>query len=99
MDDAKRNIAFMAKLHEQHFGKAEDQALAKRLTEEKVRAAVQMAEAYANLQIPEDILSRAKAWRMESFMTVLWNNAFQAGYRQALRDSAAKNDAAMDGRK
>lgn len=59
--------------------------LARRIAAEKARADASMAFKFANLQMPEDIRSRAKSWGMEAFCTVLWNNAFQAGYREALR--------------
>lgn len=86
MDYAGKHVQMIQDLHEKYFGTAEAQKLAKRLAEEKVRAQVEMAEKFANLHMPEDIRSRAIAWRMEAFCEVLWNNAFQAGYRQALRD-------------
>lgn len=84
-DPAKSHVALIGHLHEKHFGTAEAQALAKRLAEEKVRSQVEMAERFANLHMPEDIRSRARAWGMEAFCVVLWNNAFQAGWREARR--------------
>lgn len=57
----------------------------KKLRQERERAEADMAWKYANLHMPEDIRSRARAWGMEAFCEVLWNNAFQAGYREALR--------------
>ena len=38
-----------------------------------------------NLVMPEDIRSRAQAWGMEAFCEVLWNSAFQTGFREARR--------------
>ena len=55
---------------------------------EKARAAAEMSWRFANLHMPDDIKQRAKAWGMEAWATVLWNNAFQAGYREAMRDRA-----------
>ena len=52
---------------------------------EKDAAKDQMAYEYANLHMPEDIRSRARAWGMEAWAEVLWNNAFQCGWRQAKR--------------
>lgn len=65
--------------------KPENEA-ARALAAERQRAEAELAARYANLTMPEDIRSRAKAWGMESFCEVLWNNAFQAGFREALRD-------------
>ena len=36
----------------------------------------------------KDVDIRARSWGMEAFCEVLWNNAFQAGYREAMRDDA-----------
>lgn len=83
---AQKHLQDVMRLHESHFGSQEQQNLARRLGEEKARAAAHMAEKYANLHMPEDIRSRARSWGMEAFCEVLWNNAFQAGYREALRD-------------
>lgn len=63
-----------------------EREVARRSAEEKARANAAMAEQFANLLMPEDIRARARAWGMESFCEVLWNNAFQAGYREAMRD-------------
>lgn len=85
MADPAAHVALIGKLHEQHFGTAEAHRLAKKLAEEKVCAATAMAEQFANLHMPEDIRSRARAWGMEAFCEVLWNNAFQAGWRECAR--------------
>lgn len=85
MPDPKAHLNTIGKLHEAHFGTAEQQNLVRRLAEEKARAAAAMAEQYANLHMPEDIRSRARAWGMEAFCEVLWNNAFQAGWRECAR--------------
>ena len=82
--------------HSQHFGTFEQQETAKRLAQEKARADAEMAERYANLHMPEDIRSRAKSWGMENWAEVLWSRAFQAGYREAIRDRAA-TPTAVDG--
>jgi hypothetical protein len=86
---AKQHLEAIGKIHAAHFGTAEEQALVKRLAAEKARADADMAERFANLHMPDDIRQRAKSWGMESWATVLWNNAFQAGYREAMRDQKA----------
>ena len=85
---AKQHLEAISKLHDAHFGTAEERELVKRVAAEKARANADMAERYANLHMPDDIRQRAKSWGMEAWATVLWNNAFQAGYREALRDAA-----------
>lgn len=55
------------------------------LEDERRKADAEMAYRLANLAMPEDIRSRARAWGMEAFCEVLWNNAFQAGLREAMR--------------
>jgi hypothetical protein len=60
-----------------------------RLADEKRRADAEMAYRLANLAMPEDIRSRARSWGLEAFCEVLWNSAFQAGYREAMRDRDA----------
>lgn len=62
------------------------EALQAQEAKEKRRADAQMAYDLANLKMPDDIRARAKSWGMEAWATVLWNNAFQAGYREAMRD-------------
>lgn len=64
----------------------------KKLQSERQRAMAEMAYHLANLAMPADIRSRARAWGMEAFCEVLWNNAFQAGYREAMRDREARDD-------
>lgn len=59
--------------------------VAKKLERERRRGEARMAYQFANLHMPEDIRQRARAWGMEAFITVLWNNAFQAGWREAER--------------
>ena len=83
---AKDYLKTIAEIHAKHFGTAEEQALVKRLAAEKARADAEMAERLANLHMPDDIRQRARAWGMEAWATVLWNNAFMAGYREAMRD-------------
>ena len=78
-------LSIIGKLHEEHFGSEEEQRIAKKLAEERATANAEMAYRFANLAMPEDIRSRAKAWRLEAFCEVLWNNAFQAGFREATR--------------
>lgn len=56
-----------------------------RIARERGAAAQRMAEEFAGLHMPEDIRSRARTWGMEAWATVLWSNAFQAGYRAGLR--------------
>lgn len=87
---AKQHLEDIGKLHAAHFGTAEEQALVKRLAAEKARADADMAERFANLHMPDDIRQRAKSWGMEAWATVLWNNAFQAGYREAMRDAVTE---------
>ncbi len=88
MPDPKAHLNTIAKIHEAHFGTAEQQRLVRRLAEEKARAAAVMAEEYANLHIPEDQLSFATRCGLGTWFRVAWNGAFMAGYRQALRDAA-----------
>lgn len=64
----------------------------RKLQDERRRAEADMAYRLANLAMPADIRSRARAWGMEAFCEVLWNNAFQAGYREAMRDREARDD-------
>jgi len=64
----------------------------KKWQDERRRAEADMAYRLANLAMPADIRSRARAWGMEAFCEVLWNNAFQAGYREAMRDCEARDD-------
>lgn len=71
-------------------GNPEQAAIDKKLRAEARAAEAAMAYDFANLHMPEDIRSRAKAWGMEAWAEVLWNNAFQAGYRQALRAEATR---------
>lgn len=59
---------------------------AKKLECEKRNGDAEMAWKYANLHMPQDIKTRARSWGMENWAEVLWNNAFQAGYREAMRD-------------
>lgn len=89
MTSAKDHMAMVQRLHEQTFGTKEQHDLAKRLAAEKARADAEMAERFANLHMPEDIKSRAAAWGMTAWAEILWNSAFQAGYREAIRDRAA----------
>lgn len=70
----------------------EGDAIAKKLRAEQRAAEASMAWELANLLMPEDIRARARAWRMEAWAEVLWNNAFQAGYRQAIRARGATDD-------
>lgn len=64
----------------------------KKLRDERNRAEAEMAYRFANLAMPEDIRSRARAWGMEGFCEVLWNSAFQAGYREASRATTDSED-------
>ena len=57
-----------------------------------------MAYDFANLSMPEDIRERARAWGMEHWAQVLWSNAFQAGYRQAVRERTPKPSLETDRR-
>lgn len=76
-----QNAAFFDRLR-YHLHQPEE---TKRLSAELRQAEAEMAYRFANLQMPEDIRGRARAWGMEAFCEVLWNNAFQAGFREALR--------------
>lgn len=82
----------MSHFPHQYFGigktNQHEHEAAKKLADERDRAAAEMSVKYANLHMPEDIRSRAKAYGMEAWAEVLWNNAFQAGYREAIRDRA-----------
>lgn len=90
--NAIAHVKMISALHEKHFGTKEAHDLAKRLAEEKVRAQSDMAYMFANLHMPEDIRSRAKSWGMEAFCEVLWNSAFQAGFREAQRPSDMRGE-------
>ena len=87
---AKEHVAMIQSLHEKAFGTAEKHALAERLAREKAKANAEIAEHFANLHMPDDIRARAKAWGVEAWATLLWNNAFLAGYREAMRDRGEK---------
>lgn len=69
----------------QTFRQKPENEAARALAEERRRAEAEMALRFANLAMPEDIRARAKAWKLEAFCEVLWNNAFQAGFREAMR--------------
>lgn len=73
------------RLHEHHFGSQLERETARKLSEEKARANADMAYRLANLTMPSDIRERARAYKMEAWAEVLWNNAFQAGWRECLR--------------
>jgi len=75
----------LARIYANHFGSPEEQEAVKRLALERKAAEAEMAYQHANLHMPEDIRSRAKAWGMEAFCEVLWSNAFQAGWREKSR--------------
>lgn len=69
-----------------------------RIARERAATAQRMAEDFAGLHMPEDIRSRARTWGMEAWATVLWSNAFQAGYRAGLRSpGAAEEEGQADG--
>lgn len=68
----------------------------RRLRDEQQRAEAAMAYRLANVAMPADIRSRARAWGMEAFCTVLWANAFQAGYREAMRSTHGVRDEHAD---
>lgn len=78
----------LASIYADHFGSPKEQEAVKRFALEKKAAEAEMAYQFANLQMPSDLRERAKSWRMEAFCEVLWNNAFQAGWRE--RDRALK---------
>lgn len=82
MGDAKQ-AAFWAMAFQPDKSAVETE---KRLIAEKRAADAEMAYQFANVAMPADIRSRARAWGMEAFCEVLWNNAFQAGYREAMRN-------------
>jgi len=50
-----------------------------------------MAQRFAAIHMPEDIRERARAWGLGAWAEVLWNNAFQAGYREGRRDRTAED--------
>lgn len=62
------------------------------LEDERRKADAEMAYSFANTHMPADIRSRARAWGMAAFCEVLWNNAFQAGYREAMRCRAEREN-------
>lgn len=63
---------------------AAETALKEAKVEERRLSEAKMAWDFANLHMPEDLRQRAEAWGMSAFCELLWNNAFQAGYREAL---------------
>ena len=71
-------------------------AATRQLSDERRRADAAMAVRFANLKMPEDIRARARVWGIEAWATVLWNNAFQCGYREAMRDHPTADDARDD---
>jgi hypothetical protein len=71
---------------------AAEREAAKRLAAERDAANSEMAVRFANLHMPEDIRVRAASWGMSAWAEVLWNSAFQAGYREAMRDRAPQED-------
>ena len=82
----------LARIYAEHFGSPEEQEAVKRLALERKAAETEMAYQYANLHMPEDIRSRAKVWGMEAFCEVLWNNAFQSGWRESRRALIAQGE-------
>ena len=66
-----------------------ERELANKEIAERRNAEAEMTYRFANLHMPADIRERARSWGMEAWAEVLWNNAFQAGYREAMRDRAA----------
>lgn len=70
-----------------------EKAAQEKLRDERQRAQADMAYRFANLAMPADIRGRARAWGMEAFCEVLWANAFQAGYREAMRALEAEGKA------
>ena len=80
----------LKRAYSEHFGSSEEREVVKRLALERKAAASEMAYQLANLHMPEDIRSRAKVWGMEAFCELLWNNAFQAGWRESRRAAATK---------
>jgi len=81
----KQHPDIVDRLHAQHFGSQIERDTARKLAEEKARAAADMAYRLANLTMPSDIRERARVYGMEAWAEVLWNNAFQAGWRECLR--------------
>ena len=70
------------------FVDANDQAQ-QELNAEKVAAEKQAIVAEAYRHMPEDLRSRAKEWGVSALMEAVWLNAWNCGYRQSMRDSAA----------
>lgn len=68
------------------FGRdPEEERLAEEREKERRKADALAMHHLANLQMPEDMKQRAKEWGLEAFMEAVWLNAFQCGYRQAVR--------------
>ena len=63
----------------------EEREVSERIAREKAAAEAAMSYKFANLHMPEDIRRRAQEWGMEAFCELLWNNAFQAGWRERQR--------------
>lgn len=72
-------------------------ATMKRIERERAAAAQRVVEDFADLHMPEDIRSRARSWGMEAWATVLWSNAFQAGYRAGVCASGEDQEGQADG--
>lgn len=76
------------------MNKLPEELPARRRSEEqylRIAAEREMADRFANLSMPADIQERARVWGLSAWAEVLWNNAFQAGYREGLRDRNTRN--------
>jgi len=56
---------------------------------EKRLAEAQAYHALAYREMPADLRDRAKEWGVSALMEAIWLNAWDCGYRQAVRDRAA----------
>lgn len=66
--------------------------LAQERVAEKRAAEAQAFHAAAYREMPEDLRSRAKEWGVSSLIEAVWMNAWENGYKQAVRD-ATQGDA------
>lgn len=68
---------------------------ARRIEHRNAEAASFHARAY--LEMPESLRQDAERWGMSAFMSLVWQNAFACGYKQAERDRAATRQEAAGG--
>lgn len=55
--------------------------------QEQRTAEAQAFHAIAYREMPEDLRTSAKLWGVEAIMDAVWMNAWECGYKQAVRDA------------